>query len=138
MLSVISFHIEDHGIDNSRNIWQLLGISKNLGIFGPRALDLREYHPDKTCKGYPYILRCCDKRPAIENLVLTSLVGRFNFSSTIYSEKCCLFFRHFSLKKWCKFQSFFTPFQHSFEFFTSNRKSGENVLSFPLSFQLKN
>jgi hypothetical protein len=28
-----------------------------------------------------------------------TLVGRFKFFSTIYSEKCCLFFRHFSLKK---------------------------------------
>jgi hypothetical protein len=32
-------------------------------------------------------------------LYLTTLVGRFKFFSTIYGEKCCLFFRHFSLKK---------------------------------------
>jgi hypothetical protein len=36
------------------------------------------------------------------------------------------------------FKAFFTPFQLSFEFFTSNRKSSENVLGFPPSFQLKN
>jgi hypothetical protein len=32
----------------------------------------------------------------------------------------------------------FTPFQLSFEFFASNQKSGENILGFPPSFQLKN
>jgi hypothetical protein len=30
---------------------------------------------------------------------LETLVGRFNFSSTIYSEKCRLFFRHFFAEK---------------------------------------
>jgi hypothetical protein len=39
-----------------------------------------------------------------------------------------LFFRHFSLKKWWNFQTFFTPFQLSFKFFTSNWKSGEKAL----------
>jgi hypothetical protein len=34
-------------------------------------------------------------------------------------------------------QSFFTPFQLSFEVFTSNWKSGENVLGFPSTFRLK-
>jgi hypothetical protein len=36
-----------------------------------------------------------------------------------------------------KFQSFFTPFQLSFEFFPSNQESGEKSLGFPPSFQLK-
>jgi hypothetical protein len=44
----------------------------------------------------------------------------------------------FTEKKWRNFQGFFTPFQLSFEFFTSNWKSGENVLGFPPSLQLKN
>jgi hypothetical protein len=34
-------------------------------------------------------------------------------------------------------ESFFTPFQLSFNFFTSNQKGGENVLGFPPSFRLK-
>jgi hypothetical protein len=38
-----------------------------------------------------------------------TLIGRFNFSSTIYSEKCCLFVRHFSLKKMVKFSKLFLP-----------------------------
>jgi hypothetical protein len=28
-----------------------------LGILGLRALDMGQYHPDKTCKGYPYIIK---------------------------------------------------------------------------------
>jgi hypothetical protein len=36
------------------------------------------------------------------------------------------------------FKAFFTPPQPPPEFFTSNQKSGENVLGFPPSFQLKN
>jgi hypothetical protein len=35
--------------------------------------------------------------------LLHPLVGRFKSFSTIYSEKCCLFFQHFSLKKMVKF-----------------------------------
>jgi hypothetical protein len=65
-----------------------------------------------------------------------TLVSRFDFSSTNYSEKCRLFFRHFALKKMVKFSMLFHPFS-TFEFFTSNRKSGENVLGFPPSFQQK-
>jgi hypothetical protein len=57
-----------------------------------------------------------------------TLVGRFKIFSTIYGEKCRLFFRHFSLKKWWNFETFFTPFQLSFNFFTSNWKSGEKAL----------
>jgi hypothetical protein len=45
---------------------------------------------------------------------LLPLVGRFNFSSTIYSEKCCLFFRHFSPKKMVKFSKLFYPFSTFF------------------------
>jgi hypothetical protein len=36
-----------------------------------------------------------------------TLVGRFKFFSTIYDEKCCLFFRHFSMKKAVKNSIFF-------------------------------
>jgi hypothetical protein len=34
-----------------------------------------------------------------ECLKKATLVGRFKYFSTIYSEKCCLFFRDFSPKK---------------------------------------
>jgi hypothetical protein len=37
-----------------------------------------------------------------------ALVGRFKFFSPIYGGKCCLFFRHFSLKKVVKTQNIFT------------------------------
>jgi hypothetical protein len=44
-----------------------------------------------------------ERDKVILNLILKqelhSLVGRFKFFSRIYGEKCCLFFRHFSLKK---------------------------------------
>jgi hypothetical protein len=63
-----------------------------------------------------------------------ALVGRFKFSSTIYSKKHCLFSRHFSLKKLGRFSKLFHPFS---TFFCSNWKSGENVLGFPPSFWLK-
>jgi hypothetical protein len=43
----------------------------------------------------------------------------------------------FHSKKWWNFESFFTPFQLYFEFFTLNWKSGENVLGFPPSFWLQ-
>jgi hypothetical protein len=39
-----------------------------------------------------------------------SLVGRFKVFSTIYGEKCCLFFRHFSLKKAVKNSNLFHLF----------------------------
>jgi hypothetical protein len=47
-------------------------------------------------------------------------------------------FQTFFTEKMVKISKLFTPFQLSFEFFTSNQKSGENVLGFPPSFQLKN
>jgi hypothetical protein len=43
-------------------------------------------------------------------------------------------FQTFFTKKNGEILKAFTPFQLSFEFFTSNRKRGENVLGFPPSF----
>jgi hypothetical protein len=59
----------------------------------------------------------------------------FTAQFTVKNVVCFLDIFHW--KKWWNFQSFFTSFQLSFKFFTSNRKSGENALGFPPSFQLK-
>jgi hypothetical protein len=49
--------------------------------------------------------------------VFIALVGRFKFFSTIYGEKCCLFFRHLSLKKAVKNSNLFHLFWASFWIF---------------------
>ncbi|KAJ7309238.1 hypothetical protein DFH08DRAFT_719468, partial [Mycena albidolilacea] len=64
----------------------------------------QQMHGKTVCDGSPHFFAMVN--PA--NSHNPTLVGRFNFSSTIYSEKCCLFFRH---------SSFFTPFQLSFASF---------------------
>ncbi|KAJ7018862.1 hypothetical protein C8F04DRAFT_359101 [Mycena alexandri] len=46
-----------------------------------------------------------------------TLVGKFKFFSRIFSEKCCLFFRHFSLKIGVKNLNFFHHFQTFFQIF---------------------
>jgi hypothetical protein len=43
-------------------------------------------------------------------LYATTLVERFKIFSTIYGEKCCLFFRHFPLKKAVKNSNLFHLF----------------------------
>jgi hypothetical protein len=60
------------------------------------------------------------------------------FQHNLQREMLFVFQTFFTEKNGEVFKAFFTPFQLSFEFFASNRKSGENVLGFPPSFQLKN
>jgi hypothetical protein len=57
---------------------------------------------------------------------------------TQFTVKNVVCFSHiFHWNTWWNLEGFFTPFQLSFEFFTSNRKGGENVLGFPPSFSWK-
>jgi hypothetical protein len=80
-----------------------------------------------------FLLNFSPQTHKIVKLFWVSLVGRFKIFSTIYGEKCCLFFRHFSLKKVVKNLNLFHLFWASvwifhleltkwwkcFEFFTT-------------------
>jgi hypothetical protein len=67
-----------------------------------------------------------------------TLVGRFKFFSTIYGEKCCLFFTYFSPKKVVKNSKQFTILWVWGEKFKRKLKRGEKYLNFSPLFSVKN